>query len=103
MSGKLPDPLNIHSESGRISAPDPLALFKGSKESNALKPPVPPAPPTQADLGIPPDVVAAADRARQNREAADAAARKRGRRATVVTGNEGVGASPLGVKTLVGS
>lgn len=62
------------------------------------EPPALPAFPVQ-----PPDITVAADRARQQREAADAQSRKRGRLSTVRTGPEGVGSSPVGVKTLVGS
>lgn len=58
-------------------------------------PPPPPVPPPA------PDITTAAERAR--REAADAQGRKRGRASTVVTGPGGVGATPLGMKTLVGS
>lgn len=65
--------------------------------------PPPPAPPPMASMPEAPDVAAAADRARGEREARDAQSKKRGRRSTVVTGPEGVGATPLGRKTLVGS
>lgn len=65
--------------------------------------PEPPAPPTQ--MPAPPNLATAADRVRANREAMDAANRKRGRAASVFTGPEGVApnATPLGFKTLVGS
>lgn len=66
-------------------------------------PPPPPTPAAVTKNETPPDVAAAADRARQAREQADAVGRKRGRRSTVQTGPEGVGATPVGVKTLVGS
>ncbi len=64
-------------------------------------PPPPPPPLTGATKA--PDTAVAADRARVAREMADSLAKKRGRRSTVLTGNEGVGATPLGFKTLVGS
>jgi len=67
------------------------------------KAPAPLPPPPAAAMGAPPDAKIAADRARMAREQADAASRKRGRRSTVVTGPEGVGSTPLGFKTLVGS
>jgi hypothetical protein len=69
----------------------------GFDPPNIPPPPVPPKSPP------PPDITAAADRARQQREAQDATRRKRGRSSTVYTGPEGVGATPLGIKTLVGS
>lgn len=61
-----------------------------------------PAPPPVAPLP-PPDVAVAADRARLMRQQEDAQRRKRGRQSTVLTGPEGVGATPIGMKTLVGS
>lgn len=61
-----------------------------------------PAPPTAAPPP-PPDVAVAADRARLMRQQEDAQRRKRGRASTVLTGPEGVGSTPVGVKTLVGS
>lgn len=69
---------------------------------NAQVPP-PPTPPTQ--LPAPPNIASAADRVRANRDAMDAANRKRGRAASIFTGPEGVAqnATPLGFKTLVGS
>lgn len=60
--------------------------------------PAPPQPQARA-----PDLTTASDRARMERESRDRAARRQGRRSTVLTGPEGVGATPLGVKTLVGS
>ena len=68
-------------------------------------PPVPPPPSSGAAAVGPkaPDAAVAADRARINREAADKLAKRRGRQSTVVTGNEGVGYTPVGIKTLVGS
>lgn len=60
-------------------------------------PPPPPAPPPA------PDITAAADRARVERESADVQRRKRGRSSTVITGPGGVGDTPTGRKTLVGS
>lgn len=41
--------------------------------------------------------------ARQRREQQDAANRKRGYQASVFTGPEGVGPSPVSTKTLIGS
>jgi hypothetical protein len=68
--------------------------------------PKPPAPP-QVTPTLPsaplPTKAAAEDRARVAREQMDATRRKRGRASSVVTGPEGVGATPVGVKSLVGS
>ena len=69
----------------------------GFDPPNILPPPAPP------KLETPPDIVAAADRSRQERDARDQASRRRGRRSTVLTGPEGVGNTPVGLKTLVGS
>ena len=79
----------------------------GDAVGGALKSLVPempelPAPPPIAPLP-PPDVAVAADRARLMRQQEDAQRRKRGRQSTVLTGPEGVGATPIGMKTLVGS
>lgn len=60
----------------------------------AVQAPAPPAPP-------PP--VPTIDQARQRRDAADMAAKKKGQAASVLTGPEGVGATPLQTKTLIGS
>lgn len=70
-----------------------------------LKGPVVQAPTPPAPLGAPPTVATAADRARQQREQQDALAKKRGRAASIFTGDTGVApnATPLGFKTLVGS
>jgi hypothetical protein len=61
---------------------------------------IPPAPPPPA---APPPSVASENVARSAQEQADALRRKRGRSSTVVTGPEGVGMTPVGTKTLVGS
>lgn len=61
------------------------------------KSPAPPPPPP------PPPPVPTIDKARQGRDQADLLARRRGARASVLTGPEGVGATPVGVKTLIGS
>jgi hypothetical protein len=68
--------------------------------------PAPPAPPTVTPVSPSaplPTKAAAEDRARVAREQMDATRRKRGRASSVVTGPEGVGATPVGVKSLVGS
>lgn len=61
----------------------------GSVSTPAAPPPPPPTP--------------RIDEARARREAQDAANRRRGRQASVFTGSEGVGSTPVGTKTLVGS
>lgn len=43
------------------------------------------------------------DEARRRAEQADAQRRKKGRRASILTGNEGVGATPISQRTLLGS
>jgi len=43
------------------------------------------------------------DNARARQQSDDALRRKRGRQASVLTGPEGVGSSPVGTKTLIGS
>lgn len=69
-----------------------------------IDPPQIPAPPPPPTITLPPpDAAAAADRARAQREQQDAARRRRGRSSNVYTGAEGVGATPVQVKTLVGS
>lgn len=50
-----------------------------------------------------PDLKAAEDRVRMERDARDAAAKRKGRRSTIATGPEGVGDTPLGIKTLIGT
>lgn len=60
-------------------------------------PPPPPPAPEQ------PDAMLAADRARRQREDADARGRRRGRASTVVTGSAGTSSGPVGMRTLVGS
>ncbi len=67
-------------------------LFGGG---NAVVAPPPPAPPPPA-----PQI---SDASRRAQEEADALARKRGRSSTVKTGPDGVGDTPIQVKTLVGS
>jgi hypothetical protein len=64
--------------------------------------PPPPPPPSMSQTKTP-DLAVAQDRVRRQREQADAMAKRRGRASTVVTGPEGVGATPVGMKTLVGS
>lgn len=64
---------------------------------------IPPPPPPPSSVASAPDAAVAADRARRQREDADARRKRSGARSTIVTGPEGVGSSPLGVKTLVGS
>jgi hypothetical protein len=70
----------------------PIAGITGS--SSAPPPPPPPAAPPAAPT---------VDEARKRREAEDAATRKRGRQSTIFTGPEGVGNTPTGTKTLIGS
>lgn len=72
-------------------------LGGGGGQAQVAAPTPPPPPPA------PPVVTAAADRVRMERESKDVQNRKRGRASTVVTGPEGVGATPIGMKTLVGS
>lgn len=67
-------------------------LFGGGQQSVA--PPPPPAPPAP---------VPTVDDARKRRESMDAQTRKRGYASTVVTGADGVGATPVQAKTLFGS
>ena len=75
---------------------DPIGLYPVMGDE--IKAPVPPAPPPSA-----PTVADAQQRLRQQRASADEQARKKGRRSTIVTGDEGVSATPLARKTLVGS
>jgi hypothetical protein len=67
------------------------SLFGGGDKPAPLPPPPPPVPtPTIDD-------------ARKRREAADAAAKRRGRQASVFTGSEGAADAPVQSKTLFGS
>lgn len=69
-------------------------IVKGVFGGDVPPPPPPPsAPPPTPTM----------DEARARRQAEDAARRKRGRAASVLTGPEGVGATPVAAKTLIGS
>jgi len=74
-----------------MEALNPLKLLSGPKM------PPPPAPPPAAPL--PPSI----DEARRRRQAQDAAARRQGRQASILTGPEGVGSTPVATRTLIGS
>lgn len=79
-------------------------MEKVSDDLLGINPPkLPSAPPPPPPVPPAPDAAAAADRSRAMRQQEDAKNKKRGRASTVVTGPEGVGATPLGIKTLVGS
>lgn len=66
---------------------------------NLFSPKAPAAPPPPA----PPPPVPTIDKARERIDQQDALTRKRGARASVLTGPDGVGATPVGTKTLIGS
>ena len=68
-----------------------MEMLFGSPNVQAPPPPPPPPP------------VPTIDKAAERRQAADALARKKGHAASVLTGPEGVGATPLQTKTLIGS
>ena len=57
------------------------------------KPPAPPAPAPVPTI----------DDAKAEQDSKDAARRRRGAAATILTGPEGVGSSPVGTKTLLGT
>lgn len=71
------------------------ALLGGSKPAPVIAPPPPPPPAPSIDQ--------AASRVAAEKAAQDAALRKRGRAASVLTGSEGVADTPIAKKTLVGS
>lgn len=66
------------------------SIFGGDKPESP--PPVPPPPP-----------VPTIDDAKLRAQSADEARRRRGRRASVLTGDEGVGDTPTSSRTLIGS
>ena len=72
---------------------DPANISGVNDKRTTLQPPKPPPPP--------PDNTDAEARARAQREQDEK--RKKGRKSTVLTGNEGVASEPVAVKTLVGS
>ena len=85
-------------------------LLPGTKETGKLLQggassfiSAPPPSPVAASLTGTPDLKAAEDRVRQERDARDALNRRRGRRSTIATGPEGVGDTPLGIKSLIGT
>lgn len=104
MGGIVPSPKNIVR-----SAVDPIggtaSTFKDSATGLGLTPPAqdgaPPTPPPSPVL--PPSVADASARIRAQRQSADDQQRKRGQKASIFTSDVGVGATPLGRKTLVGS
>lgn len=63
-----------------------------SPKTPAAPPPPPPPPPTPT-----------IDKARERRDQQDMLARRRGAKASVLTGPEGVASTPVGTKTLIGS
>lgn len=71
------------------------SIFGGGKQSSP--PPPPPPPPI-----TPPPPVPTTDEASMRAESADALAKRRGRRASVLTGDTGV-EEPTKKKTLIGS
>jgi hypothetical protein len=80
-----------------------LSSVSGGQQQVAAPAPPPPPPPPPTVTQAADRTAAAASNVRQDRTNAEEQARKRGRRSTVLTGPEGVGSTPLGVKTLVGS
>lgn len=100
----LPDPLRVHTNRDRpghgLGLPDPLGLFADSapptQEMPAPTPPASVTPPTTADAQ-------ARVRQQQARDSADQVSRRRGRRSTILTSDEGVGNTPVVRRTLVGA
>lgn len=84
-------------------------LRAGSAAISELTPdlPAPPPPldlsPIVAALRGPQTASPTIDQARLRLEQSDALRRKRGRRASILTGPEGVGATPIGQRTLIGT